>query len=220
MDRLKNRAIQLVLAAIQAWDRLRLRRQAAKHPGLEIHPDASTNLASASFELQPGAHLRIGRGVVVERRPAGVRFIVASGATLEIEEDVWLHSDLGPVCLRLYAGAHMRIGRDSFLNSCMLSAKQEITLGKGVLIGMGTRVFDSDQHPVDAERGERFGPVHLGDHSWLAADVTVLRGVTVGPHSVVAARSLVRRSLPPHCLAMGVPAEPCAEVGDRSKIGF
>ena len=49
----------LRLEAVQAWDRWRLRRLAARHPGLEVHPSASSNFAAARYALAPGARLRI-----------------------------------------------------------------------------------------------------------------------------------------------------------------
>jgi acetyltransferase-like isoleucine patch superfamily enzyme len=45
----------------------------------------------------------------------------------------------------------------------------------------------------------------------------VLKGVTIGAHSVVGTRSLVNRDVPPHTLVFGVPAEPRGVVGDRSR---
>ena len=45
----------------------------------------------------------------------------------------------------------------------------------------------------------------------------MLRGVSIGEHSVVGARSVVTRDVPPHTLALGVPAEPRGVVGDRSR---
>lgn len=86
------------------------------------------------------------------------------------------------------------------------------------MIGPGTRVFDSDQHPKDAENRERSGPVEIEDYVWVASDVTVLRGVTIGTESVVAARALVTRDVPPHTLAVGSPAVPRGEVGDRRTL--
>ena len=62
-----DRAVVLQLKAIQAYDRLRLKRLTARHPGLEIHPSASSNLAAARYDLADGARLRIGAGVVTER---------------------------------------------------------------------------------------------------------------------------------------------------------
>ena len=77
-------SVVLRLKAIQAWDRWRLRGQQARHPGLRIHPDASSNLASAYFALEPGAELRIGAGVVTERRAGALRFLLSRGARVEV----------------------------------------------------------------------------------------------------------------------------------------
>ena len=49
-----------------------------------------------------------------------------------------------------------------------------------------------------------------------ASDVTVLRGVSIGEHSIVGACSLVTRDVPPHSVAFGQPAEARGKVGDRS----
>ena len=55
------------LKTIQAFDRHRLRRLRAAHPGLRLHPESSTNFASSHFELAPGAKLEIGARVYTER---------------------------------------------------------------------------------------------------------------------------------------------------------
>ena len=177
------------LKSIQAWDRVRLRRLRRQHAGFSLAADASTNFASSSFELAPGARLEIGPRVYTERRHQGVRFCLAEGAQVEIGADTWLRSDLAPVILYAYAGARVRIGREGFLNGCQLSAKAGIEIGDRVWIGPGSRVWDADQHDLDADRPERMAPVTIGDHCWIAADVTVLRGVTIGEQSVVGTRS-------------------------------
>jgi acetyltransferase-like isoleucine patch superfamily enzyme len=208
---------RLVLRAIQAADRLRLRLAARRHPGLEIHRDASSNLALARFQLAAGACLRIGPGVVTERRREGVRFALEAGARVEVGAGTWLRSDLGPVNVVAFEGARIEIGPDSFLNGCHLSAKRSLVLGRRVFVGPGCRVFDSDQHDLDDARSEKTDPVAIGDFAWIAADTTVLRGVTIGAHSIVGARSLVTDDVPPHTLAFGAPASPRGRVGDRSR---
>lgn len=208
----------IVLRAMQAWDRVRLRLLAARHPGLRIHPGASTNLAVARFELAPGARLTIGEGVVAERIRDGVRFVVEADAEVIVERDVWLRSELGPTFLRAFDGARLRIGRATQLNSCMLSAKVEIDVGEHVLLGMGSRVFDSDQHPVDATHPEVSLPVRIGDHVWIAADATILRGTTIGRESVVGTRSVVRGTVEPHTAVTGNPAKLYSKVGDRASL--
>jgi acetyltransferase-like isoleucine patch superfamily enzyme len=213
---MRFRALVLFLVVLRAWDRARLRLRMRLQPGLEIHPDASSNFAAAHFALEPGATLRIGAGAVTERRPGALRFDLRAGATIEVGERTWLRTDGGEVHLSAFEGARIEIGPDSFLNAAMLSAKQRVRLGRRVFVGLGSRVFDSDQHDFDAERPEESAPVEIGDHAWIAADATVLRGVTIGEHSIVGTRSLVTRDVPAHSLAFGMPATVRGEVGDRS----
>jgi hypothetical protein len=215
----RDLAIRFRLRATHRVDQLCLRAVDWYHPGLEIDPTASPNLWTAHFNLAPGARLRIGPRVTTERRFGSVHFLLEEGAVIEIEEDTWLRTELGTVTLCAFAGARMRIGPDSLLNGCHLSAKSEVSLGRRVWIGPGTRVFDSDQHDLDADRPEVPDPVRIDDHAWVASDVTVLRGVQIGAHSVIGARSLVTGNIPEHTLAYGSPARPHGAVGDRTHTG-
>lgn len=206
------------LQAVRAYDRWRLGRVAAQHPGFSIDPSASTNFASAHISLAPGAKLSIGSNVVTERRNEGVQLVLGRDAELVIESDCWLRSDLGPVLLYVFDGARMHIGSETTLSACHLSAKQEVRVGHRSGVGPGSRVFDSDQHDRDAEHLEQTAPVSIEDFVWVTADVSVLRGVTIGSHSVVGTRSVVTSSVPPHSLVAGSPAKRVGEVGDRSGI--
>jgi hypothetical protein len=209
---------RLTLRAISRADRLRLAWLRGMHPGLEVAAGASSNLAVARYCLAPGARLRLAAGVVTERRSGALSFLLEEDARIEVEEGAWLRTELAPITLVAFRGARLRVGPEAFLNGCHLSAKREITLGRRVFVGPGSRVFDADQHDLDAERAERVEPVRFEDHVWVASDVTVLRGVTLGAHAVVGARSLVTADVPPHTLAFGVPARPRGAVGDRSAV--
>lgn len=215
---MRQRLLPLVLRIIQACDRRRLRRLERLHPGLHIDRSASTNLACARFELAPGAELRVGAGVVTERMPGALVFRIESGGSIEIGAGTWLRTECEPIYLAAFERARLRIGAGSWLSGCHLSAKTSVTLGRGAWVGPGCRVFDADQHALDAETPERRAPVELGDHVWITTDVTILRGVRVGDHSVVGARSVVVRDVPPHSLAVGVPAEVRGPVGDRTNV--
>jgi hypothetical protein len=207
----------LALRGLQALDRLRLAWLRVRHPGLEIDRSASTNLAHARYALAPGARLRIAAGVVTERLRGRLHFDLGPGAQVEIGDGSWLRTEIGEVHVVAFAGARIEIGPEGFLNGCQLSAKRELLLGRRVWVGPGSRVFDSDQHDLDAARPERSEPVRIGDHAWIAADVTVLRGVSIGAHAVVGTRSLVTSDVPAHALAFGVPARVRGVVGDRSR---
>lgn len=206
------------MRTVAASDRRRLARLARRHAGFEVDPSASSALATGTFHLDPGARVRIGAGVVTERRHGGLRMAVREGGEVWLGERTWLRSDLAPVLLYVYEGARLEIGPESFLNGCMISAKAGVKLGRGVWVGPGSRVFDADQHALDADTPERCEPCEIGDHAWLAADVTVLRGVTIGAHSVIGTRSVVSSDIPPHSLAYGSPARVRGTVGDRSQV--
>jgi maltose O-acetyltransferase len=212
-----RRALVARLRAIRAYDRLRLRRLEARHPGLEIDPSASTNLAAARYQLAPGARLRIGPDVVTERLAGRLHFLLEEGAEIVIGAGTWLRTEIGEIHLIAFEGGRMTIGAEGFLNGCHLSCKRELVTGRRTWVGPGTRIFDSDQHDYDTERPEVSEPVRFGDCVWVAADVTILRGVTIGDHSIIGTRSLVTSDVPAHTLAFGQPARPRARVGDRTQ---
>ncbi len=203
------------LKAIQAWDRLQLRALAVRHPGLALAGGASSNFAVARYALAPGARLRIDAGAVTDRIPGALSISLGPGALVEIGAGTWLRTAVGPLFLVAFEGARLQIGPECLVNGCHLSAKRELAIGRRVSIGVGTRVFDADQHDLDDEHPELCEPVSIGDCAWIASDVTVLRGARIGPHSVVGARSLVSGEIPPHSLAYGSPARVRGPVGDR-----
>ena len=46
-------------------------------------------------------------------------------------------------------------------------------------------------------------PVHIEDNAWIGDHATVLKGVTIGRNSVVAANAVVTRDVPADALALG-----------------
>lgn len=208
--------VRFKLHALHRRDLFSLAMQKRKCPGLEIDRAASSNLAFARFSLAEGARLKIAAGVVTERLPGMLHFLLGPGAEVEIGERTWLRTEVGPVYIVAFAGAKIRIGAGCLLNSAYVSAKQKIEIGTHSLVGMGSRIFDSDQHDFDAAHPETSAPVQIGNHAWIASDVSVLKGVSVGDHSVIGTRSVVLRSIPAHSMACGIPATPRGEVGDRT----
>jgi carbonic anhydrase/acetyltransferase-like protein (isoleucine patch superfamily) len=213
---LRESVRRLLLRALYRWDRLRLAWLRWLVPGLEIDPTATPAFASARFVIEPGGRLRIAAGAATERRAGALSFLVHAGGEIVVEEGAWLRTEVAPVVLAAFPGGRLVVGPKALLNGCTVSAKREVVIERSATIGPGSRVYDSDQHDLDSERREVIAPVRIGELAWVASDVTVMRGVTIGAHAVVGARSLVTRDVPPHTLAYGAPAEPRGTVGDRT----
>lgn len=106
-------------------------------------------------------------------------------------------------------GCYCRIGRDSFINhNAYLMDGGGITIGHHCFIGPNCGMYTAT-HPLLAEERnlglERALPIVIGDNCWIGADVTVLPGVTIGPHTVIGSGSVVTKDIPGGVLAVGNP---------------
>ncbi|QRM35620.1 acyltransferase [Microvirga sp. VF16] len=87
---------------------------------------------------------------------------------------------------------------------------RSLCVGDDCMFSWGIQLRTSDSHGIIdlAERTQINKPenVIIGPHVWIAADVIIMKGVHVGKGSVVGARSLVTKPVPPLSLIAGSPA--------------
>ncbi len=116
----------------------------------------------------------------------------------------------------------VRIGHGVLMSpGSRISASDEITIGDGVMMANGTYITDSDWHTVydRTRRADEATPVRIGRNVWLGDHATVLKGVTIGENSVVAARAVVARDVPANVIVAGNPATVVKELDpDREMI--
>ena len=130
---------------------------------------------------------------------------------IEIGDRALIVGTVVPVELATHAGGRLRIGDRVFINyGTSLSAHSLVEIGSDCKLGQYTIVLDCDWHELnhpthDGGHGQ-VARVVLEDGVWLGARVTVLKGVTIGKASVVAAGSVVTEDIPAGVLAAGVPA--------------
>lgn len=94
--------------------------------------------------------------------------------------------------------------------NCFLSCTENVVFGDNVLLGWNVSVRDSDGHPVFYEGVQQHdrAEIHIGDHVWVASEVHILKGVTIGNDCVIGYRSTVTKSFPQdHLLIGGYPAK-------------
>lgn len=133
---------------------------------------------------------------------------VQIGANCMVETGVRFKYDgtyaVGP---RIVLGSHVFLGAN-----CELNIRQGLIIGDYCLIGSNSYFIDRDHgfttrdvHIRDQSVG-RCGPICLERDVWLGANCVILRDVTIGQGSVIAAGSVVSRSIPAYEVWGGVPA--------------
>ncbi len=128
--------------------------------------------------------------------------------TVQIGERFVIRGHVARCEIKCRKNAEIRIGNRVFLNQgVVISAYQSIEIGDDSLIGDFSAIYDSNYHGIDPAHPDVPRPVTIGKNVWLGNGVLVLPGSQIGDHTVVAARSVVRSSLPPRVLAAGNPAK-------------
>jgi acetyltransferase-like isoleucine patch superfamily enzyme len=142
-------------------------------------------------------------------RVRGFPVVENEGGTIRIGRNFCVFSYLAKVQLYAGPGAVLAIGDDTFVNNgTTLSASCAITIGSRVNIAPHCTLIDNDFHAVDQrDAAPKMAPIVLEDDVWLGTRVTVLKGVTIGQGSVIAAGAVVTKDIPPGVLAGGVPAK-------------
>jgi hypothetical protein len=112
------------------------------------------------------------------------------------------------------------IGEDSLVNTnCNIYSLEKISIGNRVLISYNVSIFDNNSHPLkmedrakhiqnpkDNSKVER-SEVTIEDDVWVGCDVVILKGVSIGKGSIVAAGSIVTTSIPSFSVVAGNPAK-------------
>lgn len=102
-------------------------------------------------------------------------------------------------------GNHTRIGLHSTVIG-PVSIGSHVNLAQGVTVSALNHNFSETDKRID-EQGITTRQIVIEDDVWIGTNATVLAGVRIGSHSVIAAGAVVTHDIPPHSLAAGVPAQ-------------
>jgi len=111
--------------------------------------------------------------------------------------------------IRFGTGYHgiLEIGDRCFFNSgVVLTANHHMRIGEHCKFGENVRLGDYDYHEVDEGSGAGGAPITIGRNVWIATGASILSGVELGDHCVVATGAVVTKSFPARTLIGGNPA--------------
>ncbi len=119
-----------------------------------------------------------------------------------------------PATLRVFPpfytdfGKNISVGEGVFINACChFQDHGGVVIGDDCQIGHAV-VFATLNHFEDTVRRKAThpAPIVLGRGVWVGSNATLLQGVTVGDHAIIAAGAVVTRDVPPRTIVGGVPA--------------
>ena len=98
---------------------------------------------------------------------------------------------------------------EMFMNfGCIIFDMGEVTIGSSVMFGPRVGIYTTN-HAFDPEERTKnvvvSKPVTIGDRVWVAADVKIVQGVTIGENSIIGAGSVVTHDIPANVIAAGNP---------------
>ena len=174
------------------------------------------NIFSIPLRLITIAKLKL-HHVKCHYRVIGNAFYINNKGSITLGEKVYLHSYPDGSCFRTALSTYfpesvITIGNNCRLNGTVIHSNERIDIGNNCMFGPGTVLSDNDAHRVTTDYNERLKkavsrPIIIKDNVWVGMNCIVLKGVTIGENSIVAAGSLVTKDVMANCLYAGSPAK-------------
>ena len=154
----------------------------------------------------------------------GLPIIVKKSGSITIGDNLTLCSsflsNLGGLYQRsiIFArdGGTIKIGNNVSMSGVTLYSFKRIEIGDYTTIGINTKVFDTDFHPLDptyrlANSDDRehtlMKETVIGKNVFIGGNALILKGVHIGDNTVIGAGSVVCKDIPANCIAAGNPAK-------------
>jgi len=114
--------------------------------------------------------------------------------------------------------AHLHIGEGTEIGDrTIINVSQRVEIGARCSIAWDCDITDTDFHHITLANGQRppvSEPVVIEDDVWVGSHCLILKGVTIGHNSVIAAGSVVHHDVPPYSLVAGNPARRVGQIAN------
>jgi acetyltransferase-like isoleucine patch superfamily enzyme len=158
------------------------------------------------YQLTAGKNLILGDHVSIDA-------LSDNGITLGDQVSIARDSILFCTGIIAQKGTGITIGDRTGIGArAFLAGQGGITIGNDVITGPNIQVFSENHNFSDLtqtikEQGVTKQPTVIGNNCWLGGGITILAGVTIGDGCVIAAGSVVTKSIPANSIVAGVPAK-------------
>jgi acetyltransferase-like isoleucine patch superfamily enzyme len=87
-----------------------------------------------------------------------------------------------------------------------VTIEDDVMFASNVLISDGMHGYENANEPYKYQMMWKIAPVVVKHGCWIGQNVVIMPGVTVGELSIIGANSVVTKSIPARCIAIGSPA--------------
>jgi len=126
--------------------------------------------------------------------------VFSLGAGSTIEDYSTINNGVGDVII----GEHTLIGIGNVIIG-PVSIGNNVIFAQNIVVSGLNHEYRDVTMPIH-EQKVTVAPIVVEDECWIAANVVITAGVTIGKHSVIAAGAVVTKSIPPYSVAVGNPA--------------
>ncbi len=136
-------------------------------------------------------------------------FYVKGGKNIRIGNNCFIGKGAKLYSYSDFGRAKISIGNNFIAQTNVtISSCDSITIGDDVLFGSNIMINDNNHlfSPEKGEYGVEAEAVTIGDKTWIAQNVCVLKGVHIGKGCIVGAGSIVTKDIPDYHIAVGNPA--------------
>ena len=194
---------------IKANPRLKQMALNAMMPKNQARPRLWVKWFLNPFKHKRGKNSRICKFSRIDVMPFN-NFVLGDNST--IEDFCTINNGVGDVII----GDRCRIGMSNVLIGPVTIGNDTILAQNIVMSGLNHGYEDITLPPHDQKVTK--SKITIEDEVWIGANVVVVAGVTIGKHCVVAAGSIVTRSIPPYSVVVGNPAKVIKQYNPQTQI--
>ena len=147
-----------------------------------------------------GSDKRIfGAGAKWVRRVGAALLMNSAGKNVNIERGAYYTrncsiGDNSGIGINAYIGGTVHIGKD-------------VMMGPECKMYTVNRRYDRLDIPMNQQGVTEEQPIFIGNDVWIGVRVTIMPGVCIGDHSIIAAGAVVTKDVPEYAIVGGVPAK-------------